>query len=605
MVLRGDHEPELLVDPLVLPVVPEHLLLALQGRHLDLVKADEALQQQTAERERAERAFAQERNLLRSLMGNIPDHIYFKDRQFRFVRCSRSQAKLFHLDNPDELIGKSDFDFFTREHAQQASDDEQRIMRTREPIIGLLEKETWADGHETWVSTTKMPLCDQAGEVIGTFGISRDFTALKQTETELDYERDLFRMVLETMPGRIYCKDAQSRLVRCSNTMATELRLKAPSEAVGKSDFDFMAEACARQNYEEEQHIIRTGEPVIGVVKKEIWQDDRETWVLATKIPWRDKTGRIIGTFGIAKDITQLKEAEKLESTHKQLMLASRQGGMAEVATNVLHNIGNVLNSVNVTATLLTDKLKHLKISHLAQLADILSEHAHEPHFLSTDEKGKHVPGYLKDLSEHLVHEQETLLNELSQLRQNIEHISEVVAMQQPYAKLAGVTEKVKASELVEDSLRLNSAALIRHDVQLLKDYQDDPDLVVEKHKVLQILVNLIRNATYACDESGRTTKQITMRIARPEPDKVQIQVIDNGVGIPAENMTRIFNHGFSTRKGGHGFGLHYSANAATELGGRLVVESAGPGQGATFTLELAAFNYYGNSFLTPAARGK
>ena len=159
--------------------------------------------------------------------------------------------------------------------------------------------------------------------------------------------------------------------------------------------------------------------------------------------------------------------------------------------------------------------------------------------------------------------------------------------MQQNYARVSGVVEKVLVVELVEDALRLNGGALVRHDVQVIRDYPAQSiEINVEKQKILQILVNLIRNAKYACDDSGRKDKRLTMQV-RNGDGRVQITVLDNGVGIPAENMTRIFNHGFTTREDGHGFGLHSGALAANELGGTLTAYSDGPGTGAKFVLEL------------------
>jgi C4-dicarboxylate-specific signal transduction histidine kinase len=175
----------------------------------------------------------------------------------------------------------------------------------------------------------------------------------------------------------------------------------------------------------------------------------------------------------------------------------------------------------------------------------------------------------------------------LEGLGKNIEHIKQIVAMQQNYAKLGGVTEDLKAVDLVEDALRMNEAAMERHGVKCVREFQDVPLVAVDKHKVLQILINLIRNAKYAMDDSGRSDKTLTVAILAGDNDRVKVQVSDNGVGIATENLARIFQHGFTTKQDGHGFGLHSGANAAREMGGNLNVESNGPGRGATFTLEL------------------
>jgi signal transduction histidine kinase len=260
---------------------------------------------------------------------------------------------------------------------------------------------------------------------------------------------------------------------------------------------------------------------------------------------------------------------------------------MAEVATSVLHNVGNVLNSVNVSTILVAEQVKKSKVTNLAKAAGLMNENAADlGGFMTHDPRGKQLPGYLTQLAGHLATEQTTLLVEMEQLRKNIEHIKDIVAMQQSYAKFSGVTETLKVSDLVEDALRMNAGALTRHEVEVICEYAEIPPVTIDKHKVLQVLVNLIRNAKYACDESGRPDKRLTVRVANGE-GRLKIAIIDNGVGIPPENLVRIFNHGFTTRKDGHGFGLHSGALAAKELGGSLHVQSGGTGLGATFILEL------------------
>ena len=278
---------------------------------------------------------------------------------------------------------------------------------------------------------------------------------------------------------------------------------------------------------------------------------------------------------------------QEIERVHRRLLEISHQAGMAEVATNVLHNVGNVLNSVNISATVVTANAKNSRVSFLVKIAALLEDHPADLEiYLTSDPKGRQLPGYLKQLAEHLTLEQQNTIEELDRLRANVEHIKEIVAMQQSYATAAGFTELVNLPELVEDALRMDADSLDRHGVELKRDFTEVPGLVVEKHKALQILLNLIRNAERACDDSGRVDKQLKIKISKTA-DTVAIAVLDNGVGIPPENMTRIFNHGFTTRKDGHGFGLHSSALAAVELGGSLTAHSDGPGCGATFTLHL------------------
>lgn len=288
------------------------------------------------------------------------------------------------------------------------------------------------------------------------------------------------------------------------------------------------------------------------------------------------------------ENITGRKQTELLlTQTRQQMLEASRQAGLAEVATGVLHNVGNVLNSVNVAASYLADNLKRSKVANLNKVVALLREH--EPdleHFLTHDEKGKNIPLYLAQLGEHLATEQTAALQELDELQKNIAHIKDIVSLQQGYAKMSGLAEPLAATDLVADALKMNATSFRRHDIKIVQDFAATPLLTVEKHKALQILVNLLRNAMQACDDSGRAEKILTLRIAQTS-GRVRLAVSDNGVGIPAENLKRIFSHGFTTKKDGHGFGLHSCALAAKEMGGALTVHSAGPGFGATFTLEL------------------
>jgi PAS domain S-box-containing protein len=298
---------------------------------------------------------------------------------------------------------------------------------------------------------------------------------------------------------------------------------------------------------------------------------------------------QIVGRVWNFRDITERKQAEtKLENVHRQLLETSRQAGMAEVATNVLHNVGNVLNTVNVSISVASEKVRKSRMANLGKATSLLQEHQTDlAAFLTKDPKGTQLPGYLINLTHHLTEEQGEILKELQLLQSNVEHIKEIVAMQQSYAKVSGVVELLPSVELIEDALRMNAAALGRHEVQVIREYAETPPVWVEKHKVLQILVNLIRNSKYALDEGGRSDKRLTLRVARNSDGFVHISVIDNGVGIPPANLTRIFEHGFTTRKGGHGFGLHSGALAAQEMGGRLTVSSEGTGRGATFTVTL------------------
>lgn len=278
----------------------------------------------------------------------------------------------------------------------------------------------------------------------------------------------------------------------------------------------------------------------------------------------------------------------ELREAQAELVTAARQAGMAEIATNVLHNVGNVLNSVNVSAGLVSSQVRASKAQGLSKVVQLMNEHVEDlGDFFTRDQKGRMLPDYLNKLAEVVTAEQQSMLEELTQLTKSVDHLKDIVATQQSYAGASNVFEPVLISDLVEDAVRMSAGSLSRHQVTVVKELADVPPVRLDKHRVLQILINLISNAKHAMEGGPDRPHQITLRLHRGQGDTVQLQVVDNGEGIPPENLTRIFVHGFTTRQGGHGFGLHSCILAAREMGGSLTAHSEGPGQGAIFTLEL------------------
>ena len=322
-------------------------------------------------------------------------------------------------------------------------------------------------------------------------------------------------------------------------------------------------------------------------------KDGTVIWISENARAVRDTNGALSYYEGKVEDITERKKNEaELQQLHRQLVETSRNAGMAEVATGVLHNVGNVLNSVNVSAMLITDRLAKSKSTHVTQISALLREHAANlAAFFTSDPKGKKLPEFIHSLAIRLSVEQRELLAEAEGLRKNIGHIKDIVSVQQNYAKVSGIIESLPPADLVEDALQMNAAAFDRHNINVVREFDKVPDVRADKHKVLQILVNVVRNAKFAVSEKPSSEKRISVRLGINGNNRVKISVVDNGIGIAPENLTRIFAHGFTTRKDGHGFGLHTSALAARELGGSLTAHSGGPGMGATFTLELPVEN--------------
>jgi PAS domain S-box-containing protein len=300
----------------------------------------------------------------------------------------------------------------------------------------------------------------------------------------------------------------------------------------------------------------------------------------------QDKQEYIIA---IARDITERKRAEaKLKAAQEKLLETARKVGMAEVATGVLHNVGNVLNSVSVTAESIQKRIRHSKVSYLGDAVNLLEEHSNElGNFMTNEERGRKLPAFLANLSTELIDEQERCLEALEALTKHVQHVADIIQLQQSYSKTKGLIEPTSIAELIDDAIQINAEALSRNSVEVRREIAELPAILLDRHKVLQILTNLISNGIYALSKSDKEEKKLTISVKKLDNDKVQIEVGDNGIGIPEENMTRIFEHGFTTKKKGHGFGLHSTALSVNELNGSIKARSDGIGRGAVFTIKL------------------
>ena len=284
----------------------------------------------------------------------------------------------------------------------------------------------------------------------------------------------------------------------------------------------------------------------------------------------------------IIRDITDRKriEAERA-ALQQQLLEMSRQAGMAEIATGVLHNVGNVLNSVNVSVSLLSERLQALRIARMGAAVSALRDAP------AGCDAVPRLLDYLESLAAHFGDEQQQLLDELHALRDHIDHIKWIVNCQQTYASVSGFNQPTVLARLLDDTLDMNIAD--RHAIDILRDYAPLPPIITDRHKLLQILVNLIRNAKEALirRSDGSPQRQLRVRLEHQDGQPLRIEISDNGVGIAPEHLAQVFAFGFTTKPEGHGFGLHASANLARELGGHLHCQSNGLNQGATFILEL------------------
>jgi PAS domain S-box-containing protein len=407
---------------------------------------------------------------------------------------------------------------------------------------------------------------------------------------ELAVAEKKYRAIFENSTEGIFQIISNGSFISANPATAQILGYDDPGQLMA-SVASFADEVCVDAKRREEfLGLIRRDGTVVQFEFQARRRDRSTVWVSISVRPVRDVDGNIVHFEGTLGDIAKRKQAENERQELQSHMLAlSRQAGMAEVATGVLHSVGNVLNSINVSASLASEKLRTSKLSRLGDIVAMLRQHSDDlGSFLSEDEKGRQLPAFLEKLSEHLLAEQADVLKELRSLVEHLEHVKQVVTMQQTYARTCGVSETMLVPDLVEDAIRFNAASFERHNVELVREFEPLPPVSGDKHRMLQILINLISNARYALREH-QGERKLTIRIGITPHDSARffIEVRDTGVGIPPQNLTRIFAHGFTTKSDGHGFGLHSSALAAKAMDGSIRAHSEGPGRGAAFTLEL------------------
>ncbi len=558
---------------------------ALQGAQSELQEKLKSLQREIADRQRAEAAKAQ----LTAIIDGTPDFVGSADTLGRVIYLNPAARRMVGLEKNADISSMKISDL----HPGWAA----RIVST-EGIPAAIHSGSWAgetairhrNGTEMQVSQVIIAHKSQTGGLEHISTVMRDISEQKAAEEALRVAELKFRGLVEQLPAITYHAALGESCVWTYVSPQVFTLLGFTQEEWLTSErlwFEHIHPDDRNIPIEAETVARRTGH--LAAEYRMFTKDGELRW-------FRDQAVFVTATensqdalYGVMMDITEAKAADtRLAELNTKLLETSRMAGMAEVATGVLHNVGNVLNSVNVSAGVVLDKLRRSKASKVSKAAElIISRNGDLAEYLTQDPNGQKLPGYLVKLGAFLTTENTELLAEVDQLSHNIEHIKEVVAMQQSYAKVSGVFEDLHLERLVDDAIAMNAGACERHGITLERCFSPAPPVRVDRHRVLQILINLIRNSKYALDDAKGPDKRLTISIERSGADSVSVRVTDNGIGISPENLTRIFGHGFTTRKDGHGFGLHSGANAAKEMGGSLGVHSDGLGHGAVFTLNL------------------
>jgi PAS domain S-box-containing protein len=410
-------------------------------------------------------------------------------------------------------------------------------------------------------------------------------TALASAQDELATSKVYVDNVLRSMADSLLVIDANLTIGSVNPSLLALLGY-GEDELIGQSPGMIFGEEFAQGSIIE--NLLLQGS-VSGVESSFLTNDGRLIPISVSGSMMQDEQGQFQGLVCVAQDITARKqmEEEKLE-LHEQLLDTSRQLGMAEVASDVLHNVGNALNSINVSIGVVTDLLKNSMVGDVGRISQLFHKHREDlGNYFSSNSKGKQIPAYLEKLAGQLVEEQRVAIAELARLRENAQNAQQCVAVQQDLAKPSGITEEISVIELVEEALTLNQELLENSKIAVSREFQEIPQLIVDKHQVLEVMVEVIRNACQAM--VSVSTKQLIVRakLIPGPPDSVCLEVQDSGIGIASDDLIKIFGQGYSTKNGKRGMSLHSGALMVKNLGGALRAHSEGIGHGATFSLEL------------------
>jgi two-component system, sensor histidine kinase and response regulator len=512
-------------------------------RTVELQRATASLGAEVAERRRAEQVLRDSEALYSSLVENLPVQVLRKDLAGRFTFANQSFCRL--LGRPlEEILGKTDFDFYPPELANKYRQDDRRVAEIGELFEDVEKYEK--DGEIRYNHVMKSAVRDASGRIIGTQAVFWDVTRRKRAEEALDRERYLLETLMENLPDAIYFKDLESRFLRISRGLADKFGLADASEAVGRSDFDFFTEEHAAEARQDEEELIQTGRAVVDKEERETWPDGRVTWVATTKLPLRDQDGRIVGTFGISRDITEQKEAAESLRAAKEAAEAANRAKSAFLA-NMSHEIRTPLNAIiGMTELVLETDLSREQREHLTVVRD----------------SGEALLSLINDILDFSKIEADRLVLDRA-----------------PFDLYETLGDTMKWLAVRAHDKGLELACRFRPGV---------PAVVVgDCTRLRQVVVNLVGNAI-KFTEQGEVVLEVECASRGDGEVVLQFAVSDTGIGIPEEKRRVIFDlfeqgDASTTRRyGGTGLGLAISARLVELMGGQICVESR-VGRGSTF----------------------
>ncbi|MBN1181980.1 MAG: PAS domain-containing protein [Bacteroidales bacterium] len=557
-----------------------------------------------------------ERNQLRTLIDAMPDFIYIKDKDSKFLLANKNTAQMCGFSSPDELIGKTDKDIYSSDMANGFYSDEQEIIKTGKPLINHEEPVKDSNGNDLWLSTTKVPLLDENGKIVGIIGVGRDITALKKTEESLKFqtselseintlleerqeeilrqseelktnsekllaERNQIRTLIDNLPDSIYFKDAEARFIIANNTVIKVTKAGTLENLIGKNDFEFYPKKLAEKFYYDDLSVIKSGKPII---REEVGydRDGNEVIKLTTKVPLIDQNGVVTGLVGIGRDITKLKLTEQrlIEQTeHLQeinVLLEERQEEIFQQSEELKTQAENLkeaneeLEKLNATKDKFFSIIAHdLKnpFHAITGFSDLLIRKFRE----MNDSKIEELINLVYITSESAYSLLENLLQWARTQTNEIKY----------------VPETINVFQIVNENIGLLTASAKKKNISLTSELEENTKAYADKQMVYAVIRNLINNALKFTKSGGKV-----MVTSKNTEKYVEISVSDTGLGIREEDIDKLFRidkfHSTTGTSGetGTGLGLIICSEFIKKNGGKMNVTSE-LGKGSTFTFTL------------------
>ena len=507
------------------------------------------------ERATYQQALARERDFLNTLLDNIPDRIYFKDERSRFIRINRALTRLFGLSRPERAYGKTDADFYGAEHAEAALADERRVMETGEPVVNKVEYETLQDGKRAWSLTTKLPLRDRKGNIVGTCGISREITDIKEMEGALESERNLLRAVIDNVPDHIFLKDAEGRYLLDNAAHMRWLGATHRSQIVGRTPFDFFPEEIARQYHESDLPVLQSGRPVVNQEEKAVDQYGNTHWALLTKVPWITEDGGVHGMVCLKRDITEQKLAEEHLKQANAELAASRE--------ELLTAMGRLQAAHTELRAMQLELIEAEKMKLIGRLAAGVAHEVKNP--LAILKMGV-------DYLNQTPPEDETTQIIIQEMDDAVKRADSVIRGLLDFSRPKQLEKKREnLNGLLEDALKLVRVEM-KGSFEIIRELEPTlPEVALDAEQISHVFLNLMTNSIHAMGSAGTLTirtfaKQLTgvgENIAGSASESfrvgqsiVVVEIDDTGHGIPEDKLAKIFEPFFTTKPTGKGTGL-------------------------------------------------